>query len=69
MSDKNLKDKIKKNRIFFEKRNAEVRYLQTRDLPVVRLISIARWRCPNTLNCGRDTSSDTPTELGPSFHL
>lgn len=32
-------------------------------------ISIARWRCPSTLNCGSDTSFDTPTELGPSFHL
>jgi hypothetical protein len=35
----------------------------------VRLISIARWRWPKTLNCGRLTSLDTPTELGPSFHL
>lgn len=54
---------------FWRKKNyAEVRSTDC-DLPVVRLISIARWRCPNTLNCGRDTSLDTPTELGPSFHL
>lgn len=40
-----------------------------RVIPVVRLISIALCRCPRTLNCGRETSFDTPTELGPSFHL
>lgn len=38
-------------------------------VPVVRLISIALWRCPNTLNWGSDTSLETPTEFGPSFHL
>lgn len=38
-------------------------------VPVVKLISIARCRWPSTLNCGSDTSLDTPTELGPSFHL
>lgn len=30
---------------------------------------MARCRWPNTLNWGRDTSLDTPTEFGPSFHL
>lgn len=38
-------------------------------VPVVRLISMARCRCPNTLNWGSDTSLETPTEFGPSFHL
>ena len=38
-------------------------------LPVVRLISMARWRWPRTLNWGRETSLLTPTLFGPSFHL
>lgn len=38
-------------------------------VPVVRLISKALILCPKTLNCGRDTSLETPTDLGPSFHL
>lgn len=39
------------------------------EVPVVRLISMALCLCPSTLNWGSDTSLDTPTELGPSFHL
>lgn len=38
-------------------------------VPVVRLISMALCLCPRTLNWGSDTSWETPTELGPSFHL
>lgn len=38
-------------------------------VPVVRLISIALILWPKTLNWGRDTSLETPTDLGPSFHL
>lgn len=44
-------------------------YCHYHTLPVVRLISIARCRCPRTLNWGRETSLLTPTLFGPSFHL
>ena len=37
--------------------------------PVERLASIVFCLWPRTLNCGRETSPDTWTELSPSFHL
>lgn len=39
------------------------------NLPVDKLISMVLCRCPRTLNCGKDTSFETPTDVGPLFHL